>query len=199
VRDGRIRSGRRAARVLRVAVPLVVLALAACVSGPPNNIFDLSAPALSEPPRGHMQVLVPEPTTVRALDTDRIAARPTPAEYAYVPGAVWSDRLPKLIQARLVQTLQNSGRVRAVGVPGQGLMIDYQVVLDIRAFEFTSQEGAVVDFAVRLMDDRNGRVIRSQVFRKVVAPPSTESGAIVYALDQAMQQAFTEIVAWAFP
>ncbi len=141
---------------------------------------------------------MPEPSTVRALDTDRIAARPSPAEYAYLPGAVWSDRLPKLLQARLVETLQNSGRVRAVGVPGQGLLIDYQLALDVRAFEFT-QAGAVVDFSVRVMDDRNGRVLRSQVFRKVVPPASTQPAAIVAALDQAMEQSFTEIADWAFP
>jgi cholesterol transport system auxiliary component len=187
-------------RALRLAVPLAVVALAACtslVAGPPSNIFDLSATSEAVASRGNVQVLVPEPTTVRALDTDRIAARPTPSEYAYLPGAVWSDRLPKLLQARLVQTLQNSGRVRAVAVPGQGLLIDYQLVLDIRSFEMT-REGAVVDLAARVMDDRNGRVVRSQVFRHVVAPASTQAGAIVAALDQAMRLAFTEIADWAF-
>jgi cholesterol transport system auxiliary component len=134
---------------------------------------------------------------VKALDTDRIAARPTASEYAYLPGAVWSDTLPSLIQARLVETLQNSGRVRAAALPGQGLLIDYQVVVDIRAFEL-ADEGAVAEFAVKLMDDRNGRVIRSGVFRHVVPVASTDNAAVVAGLNAAMDAAFVDIVGWAF-
>jgi cholesterol transport system auxiliary component len=163
----------------------------------PNAIFDLSAPADVAAPRGNMQVLVPEPTAVRALDTDRIAARPSDAQYAYLGGAVWSDRLPKLVQARLVQMLQNSGRVRAAAVPGQGLLIDFQLVVDIRAFELTSS-GAVADFAVRLMNDSNGRVVRSRVFRAVVPVTAADARSVVPALDQAMDQIFAEIADWMF-
>jgi cholesterol transport system auxiliary component len=134
---------------------------------------------------------------VRALDTERIAARPTPSEYAYLPGAVWSDRLPKLLQTRLMQTLQNSGRARAVAMPGQGILTDYQVSLDVRAFEYTA-EGAVADFVVRVMDDRNGRVVRSAAFRHVVPVTGRGTAAVVQALDQAMDQAFVDIANWAF-
>ena len=184
-RESQVERSRRATAAPRERPRRAALgarALAGCTSllaGAPNAIYDLSAPACSRDAarlhRRNVQVLVPEPSTVRALDTDRIAGRPTPSEYAYLPGAVWSDRLPKLLQARLVETLQNSGRVRAVAVPGQGLLIDYQIVLDVRAFELTT-EGAVVDFSVRVMDDRNGRVVRSRIFRYVVpvtaaAPP----------------------------
>lgn len=187
-------------RFLSVAMAfLVVFGLTACasmVSGRPSAIFDLTVPGEPAPSRGRAQVLVPEPTAVRALDTDRIAARPSASEYAYLPGAVWSDRLPKLLQTRLVQTLQNSGRARAVAVPGQGLLIDYQVVVDVRAFEYAA-EGAVADFVVRVMDDRTGRVIRSRTFRHVVPIASGGNAGIVQALDYAMDQAFVEIANWA--
>ncbi len=182
-----------------LAAPLLALALAGCttlLAGAPSNIYDLSAPGEVRATRGGLQILVPEPTTVRALDTERIAARPSPSEYAYLPGAVWSDRLPKLLQARMVETLQNSGHVRAAAVPGQGLLIDYQLVMDVRAFEL-SQEGAVADLAVRVMDDRNGRVVRSRVFREVVPVSSTHPAAVVQALDHAMDRAFADIANWA--
>jgi cholesterol transport system auxiliary component len=182
-----------------LAVPLVALVLSGCtalLAGAPKDIFDLSAPGDVNAPSGGLQILVPEPTTVRALDTDRIAARPMPSEYAYLPGAVWSDRLPKLLQARLVETLQNSGRVRAAAVPGQGLLIDYQLLLDVRAFEVTG-DAAVVDFSVRLMDDRNGRVMRARVFRYAVGLAARDNANMVAALDAAMDMAFTDIAGWA--
>jgi cholesterol transport system auxiliary component len=187
-------------RAGRLALPLMAaVALAGCttlISGPPSNIFDLTAPGDVKAPRGGLQVLVPQPTTVRALDTDRIAARPSPTEYAYLPNAVWSDNLPKLLQARLVETLQNSGRVRAAATPGQGLLIDYQLLVDVRAFEITS-EGAVADFAVRLMNDRNGRVLKSRVFRYGVQIAARDNANMVAALDKAMDLAFADIVKWA--
>jgi len=203
VRSGEAYSARAARRVGGVAAPLLAMLLAGCTSmlaGPPSAIYDLNAPLITDNSTAahrNIQVLVPEPSTVRALDTDRIAGRPSPAEYAYLPGAVWSDRLPKLLQARLVQTLQNAGRVRAVAVPGQGLLIDYQVVLDVRAFELTPQ-GAVADFSVRVMDDRNGRVVRSRIFRYQVPVTDRGTAAVVAALDSAMDQAFTDIAGWAF-
>jgi cholesterol transport system auxiliary component len=178
---------------------LVALAPSGCtalLATTPSNIFDLSAPGDVRAPRGGVQVLVPEPTTVRALDTDRIAARPSPSEYAYLPGVVWSDRLPKLLQARMVETLQNSGHIRAAAVPGQGLLIDYQLVIDVRAFELR-QEGATADFAARVMDDRNGRVLRSRVFREVVPVASTRPAVVVQALDFAMDKTFADIANWA--
>jgi len=188
-------------RVSRIAALLAAATLAACaaiVPQSPNAIFDLSAPGevAAEPARGSVQVLVAEPTTVSALDTNRIAARPSTAEYAYLPGAVWSDTLPNLLQARLVETLQNSGRVRGVGVPGQGLLIDYQIVLDIRAFEYTGR-GAVAEFGVKLLDDRNGRVRGSRVVRRVVPVASSANAAVVEGLDRAMDEAFVEISDWA--
>lgn len=170
---------------------------AALLPQSPNAIYDLSAPPGAGTGSGGPQVLVPQPATVAALDTNRIAARPSPAEYAYLPDAQWSDTLPKLLQARLIETLEGSGRVRAAGLPGQRLLIDYQLVLDIRAFELRD-EGAVAEFGVRLMDDRNGRVIRSRVVRSVVPVASTENAAVVAGLDAAMDQAFLEIAGWAF-
>jgi cholesterol transport system auxiliary component len=97
------RAGRRAGALLMLA--LLVAGCAALVPQTPSAIYDLSAPGeAGGSGRGRLQILVPAPSAVQALDTNRIAARPSASEYAYLPGAVWSDTLPKLLQARLVQT-----------------------------------------------------------------------------------------------
>jgi cholesterol transport system auxiliary component len=184
--------------VLAVACATALAGCAAIIPRAPSDIFDLSAPTEAVgPAHGRLQVLVPEPSAIKALDTDRIAARPSSSEYAYLPRAVWSDSLPKLLQARLMETLQNSGRVRAAALPGQGLVIDYQLVVDIRAFELSNGE-AVAEFAVKLMDDRTGRVARTRTFRHVAAVSSSEPQAVVAGLDAAMDAAFVEITGWAF-
>lgn len=169
---------------------------AAIIPQAPNAIYDLSAPEGFTAPSGRSaQILIPVPSTIKALDTTRIAARPAPGEYAYLPNAVWSDQLPRLLQTRLMQTFQNSGKVRAAALPGQGVLIDYQIVLDVRAFELAGN-GAMAEFAVKLMNDRNGRVVASRVIREFVEVPSLDTGAIVAALDQVMDEAYLEIVRW---
>lgn len=175
---------------------LALTGCAALLPQTPNDIYDLSAPGeVATTGRGSLQLLVPQPSAIAALDTERIAARPAPARYAYLPGAVWSAGLPSLLQARLMETLQNTGRVRAAALPGQGLVIDYQIVMDIRAFELR-EEGAVAEIAVKLMDDTNGRVVRSRIFRQAVPVAATDNAAIVAGLDAAMDAVFGEIVAW---
>jgi cholesterol transport system auxiliary component len=187
---------RRRGGFVALAAALALAGCAAIVPQTPSAIFDLSAPGKPASGRGSVQILVAEPTTIQALDNNRIAARPSPSEYAYLPGAVWSDTLPKLLQKRLVQAFQNSGRIRAAGVPGQGLLIDYQIVTDIRAFELTD-EGAVAEFGVKLMDDANGRILRSTVVRRVAPVRSTDNASVVWGLDRAMDEAFLEITRWA--
>jgi cholesterol transport system auxiliary component len=181
------------------AVAALAGLLSACALGrstTPDAIFDLSAPDNVAAQAGTpAQLLIPVPSASAALDTARIAARPTDSEYAYLPGAVWSDTLPKLLQARLTETFQNTGRVRAAGRPGQSLLINYQVVMDIRAFEIAG-DMAVAEFHVMILNDRNGRVVSRRIV-KATAPVSDSSNAgSVAALNGAMDEAYGEIVGW---
>ena len=189
---------RRMAGRLGIA-GLLVLGLGACASiipKTPDTIFDLSAPQRINSVSGTpLQILVPEPAALKSLDTERIAARPSDIEYAYLPGAVWSDRLPRLLQTRLMETLQNTGRVKAVGVPGQGLMIDYQIVMDVRSFEISGND-AVASFSVKLMNDRNGRVRATRIVEARAPITGSANADYVGALNAAMDQAFDEIAGW---
>ena len=113
-------------------------------------------------------------------------------------GAQWADRLPRVIQARLAETFQRSGEFRGVGKPGEGLAIDYQVIVEIRAFEARVDGSArgEVELFVRLLNDRNG-VVRAEKTFTATAPVAGEGNdAYVGALDAAFGQAAVEIVDW---
>lgn len=182
-----------------VAAFVLATGLGACASilpKTPDAIYDLTAPDNIKTRAGtRTQILVPEPNALKSLDTERIAARPSDIEYAYLPRAVWSDRLPRLLQNRLMETLQNTGRVKAVSVPGQGLLIDYQVIMDVRSFEIAGSE-AVVSIGVKLMNDRNGRVRATKVFGSRTAIAGTQNLDFVTALDAAMDIVFADMVDW---
>ena len=185
-------------RRLAVVVALASL-LSACAlvrSSAPDAIFDLSAPEDVAARAGTpSQLLIPVPTAGAALNSKRIAARPTDSEYAYLPGAAWSDALPKLLQARLTETFQNTGRVRAAGRPGQSLSINYQVVMDIRAFEIAGNS-AVAEFHVMLLNDRNGVVVARRIVKATAPVLDTSNAGSVAALDAAMDAAYGEIAGW---
>lgn len=190
----RLPPGRGA--VLTSALAVFLGGCAGFLPKTPEAIYDLSAPADFAVPSGsNAQILVPEPSALKALDNERIAARPTPSEYAYLPDALWTDRLPRLLQARLMAALQNTGRVRAAALPGQGVLIDYQIILDIRAFEIAG-DSAVAEFAVKLMDDRSGRVVATRIVRDAQPIAGDGNPAYVEALDRAMDAALVEIVRW---
>ena len=163
----------------------------------PLDTFDLTTPdAVSVGPRkGKVQVLVTEPQALKALDSENIVVRNGASQIQYLAGAQWSDRLPKIVQARLVQAFEKSGRFGGVGRPGEGLAIDYQIITDIRAFGIENGV-AVVEIGAKLLNDRNGEVRSSKSF---VASVRAGSGAnaFVSALDQAFSGVAADLVAWA--
>ncbi|MBB5041538.1 ABC-type transport auxiliary lipoprotein family protein [Shinella fusca] len=187
-----------AARAALIAV--LATTLAACGSAPAkNDTFNLSAvPAVEGPSARNRQILVPQPSALKALDGDQIVIRPSPSEIQYLAKSQWSDSLSKMVQAKLVQAFENTGRVGGVGMPGQGLAIDYQIVTDIRAFEVQTSgaDTAVVEMSAKLLNDRNGTVRAQKVFRAAVPVHGTGSVAFVKGLDAAFATVTADIVGW---
>ena len=124
-----------------LAAGLLCLGLLGCAlagSRPPTT-YDLVAPrsfaGAAKP--APWQLVVYEPTAVHALETDRIMVRPSADQVSYYKGIAWSDRLPRLVQARMIETFQNSGAVKAVSAStGQ-----YALATELRAFQIDVSSG----------------------------------------------------------
>jgi len=183
-----------------VLMPLLGAILAGCGGGAKNDTFDLSvspAPVTQARSLKGRQLLVAEPTALKALDSENIVVRLSNSEVQYLANSQWSDRLPRMVQSKLVEAFQDTGRLGGVGRPGQGLAIDYQVVTDIRAFEVdTKNNVANIEISVQLLNDRNGTVRAQDVFRASARVSGTGNANFVNALDSAFAAASREIVAW---
>lgn len=144
------------------------------------------------------QLLVPEPAALASLDTERIAVRPTPESLAYYERVAWADTVPKVFQALLLESLQNTGRVGAVGLPGQSLLIDYQLVAEIRHFEAETFAGdrARVVASVKILNDRNGRVVAERLFEGTAPMSGDGPAAAAEAVEAAAQALIADVVAW---
>lgn len=186
----------------KFAVMLLLLGaiLAGCGGGAKNDTFDLSvspSPVTQARSLKGRQLLVAEPTALKALDSENIVVRLSNSEVQYLANSQWSDRLPRMVQSKLVEAFQDTGRLGGVGRPGQGLAIDYQVVTDIRAFEVdTKNNVANIEISVQLLNDRNGTVRAQDVFRASARVSGTGNANFVKALDSAFAAASREIVAW---
>ncbi|TCL73511.1 ABC-type transport auxiliary lipoprotein family protein [Rhizobium sp. BK251] len=182
-----------------VAVPLLAILLSGCGSAPKNDTFDLSANATADGPSlRRRQILIPQPTAVKPLDSEQIVVRVSPTEIQYLAKSQWSDALPRMVQSKLVEAFENSGKLGGVGMPGQGLAIDEQVVTDIRSFDIVATNGssAVVEISVKILNDRNGTVKAQNVFRRQVPVSGSGSAAYVGALDRAFAAVTADIVGW---
>jgi cholesterol transport system auxiliary component len=116
----------------------------------------------------------------------------------YLPGGQWSDRLPKLLQVRLIEAFENANRIAGVGRPGNRLVPSAQINSEIRRFGIEEKTGeAVIEIAVKIVDDRSGQIIAGEIFTSRVSAPNgnTAAGASV-ALDAAGQGIMRQIVAW---
>ena len=187
-----------AARAALIAV--LAAALSACGSTQAkNDTFALSSVASAEGPSAkNRQILVPQPSALKALDSGQIVIRPAPSEIQYLAGAQWSDSLTKMVQAKLVQAFEDTGRLGGVGKPGEGLAIDYQIATDIRSFavETAGADTAVVEISAKLLNDRNGTVRAQKVFRATAPVGGTGNAAFVKALDAAFAAVTAQIVGW---
>lgn len=197
-----MRNPGRARRFARVALlAQLALALAGCATSAPVATFDLTAPHQFPPHRSAArgQLIIPEPTALAILDTERIVVRPDGERVAQLAGAQWIDRLPKLLQARLLQAFENANRRRAVGRPGERIAADYQLVVDVRQFNLSvgSSARGEVELSAKIVSDRSGRIVAAQVFRAMVPANATSGDEAVRAIDAAFDRVATEIVLWA--
>lgn len=173
----------------------IAMLLSACAGGSAPSTFDLTAPkdGLARG-KGRGLLVVAEPQALQAYDSDRIIVKTREGGIAALPNAQWADRLPRLMQTRLIQTFENASRITAIGRPGDRLVPAAQLNSEIRAFALDEATGeVVVEMSVKIVNDRSGRILAGQVFTSRV--PS--AGAVPSALDLAMQSVFRDIVRWA--
>ncbi|MEL6450105.1 MAG: ABC-type transport auxiliary lipoprotein family protein [Pseudomonadota bacterium] len=163
----------------------------------PKSTFDTSLPNLKH------QIVVDTPTATAAVDTDQIAVQPSPLEVQYLPGARWVDRAPLIVQALLIESMENTGKVPAVGSSTIGLRADYLMVTDIREFQAILPGGiedAPLNIDVRLnikiVDAFTDRIVGSKSFEEVVPATSDSAADVAIAFDEALGDTMRDAIEW---
>jgi phospholipid/cholesterol/gamma-HCH transport system substrate-binding protein len=163
----------------------------------PLATFDLTAPRAFPPAEKvvQTQIAVPDPSAPISLDNQKVLP-----PYPDAPGygnAQWADTIPKLVQAKVIQALENSNYVSAVSRPLDALTADFQLLVDIRAFRLPVKPGgaAEVELGAKMLGP-GGRIFASKVFAAKAARDGGDATAAVAALDEAFGKATVELVKW---
>jgi cholesterol transport system auxiliary component len=179
-----------------LAAGLMFAAAACSLPAQPVPTYDLIAPrdfGKMRPARGLIEVTVPN--ALQVLDTEKIVVEPQAGVVTYLSDAQWSDRLPKLLQARMIEAFENSSRIRTVARAGDRVSADAQLVTDIRTFGIQGRD-AVVELSVKLIGTRGGRINAAKIFTARVPAPSTGGGAAAASINDALNIALIDIVRW---
>ena len=164
----------------------------------PVTTYDLSAPRTFPPleKAAPVQLVVAEPSAAIAFETQKIVLRSTGAGAASFANAQWSDTIPKLFQAKVIEALDHSNYLSGVGRPMEGIAADYQLLIDIRTFQISVAPGEAsqVEFVAKVLG--KGRIVASKVFAGKVPAASAEAPAAIAAVDAAFGKAVTELVVW---
>lgn len=160
----------------------------------PKSTFDADLPQVRR------QLVVEEPTAAAAVNTDRIAVKPNAFQVQYFPDARWTDRAPLLVQNKLVESFENSGKMNSVSEIAIALASDFVMLTDLREFqaETTEEEGAPLTVNVRLnvklVEGRDGFIIASESFANRATAASEDMIDIVAAFDDALGSVMRDAV-----
>jgi cholesterol transport system auxiliary component len=185
--------------LLRRLAPVAVLAAltGACSSGPAPATYDLSAPTSRIRGASGVQVLVAEPAALQTLATQQILVKDASGSVSFIGGGQWADNLPRLIQTRLINTFENASQLRGVSRPSSGAVADVQLVSELRRFEIATPDNqAVAEISVKIVSDRDGRIVNGRIFRASVPASAVDAPNAARALDEALTVVMLDIVRW---
>jgi cholesterol transport system auxiliary component len=180
---------------------LAVSGCAALFPEAPPSTYDLAAVGdISGAGARRGIFVVAEPIAIQAIDSQRIVARTAGGQVTYVPHAQWADKLTALLQTRIVQSFENSGRLVSVGRPGERLAAQAVLATDIRAFELVdrgSSSFARVEISAKIVGDRSGQITAAQVFSAQVPVSVVDGAEASRGLNSALAEVLGQMIKWA--
>ncbi|HBK06793.1 MAG TPA: hypothetical protein DDZ81_13130, partial [Acetobacteraceae bacterium] len=140
--------------------------------------------------------VLPEPTAVAMLQTQRMLFSPV-KDYPDFSEFMWADSIPKLLQARLIESFENYDIAHAPLRTTDIGPADFQLLIDVRHFEIAidSQPAAEIALSARIVD-KNGKVIASHLFEQSQKFDKLEPQAAVAAFDDAFGRMAKDMIAW---
>lgn len=192
----------------RMAIAGAAFLLAAgCVSvlpdaSPPSARYLIAPAEIAAAPAPDVawSLAVDDPQSTRVYDTTKMALVRSPGRVEYYAAGEWADRAPRLVQAAIVRSFENSGRILSVGDRPSLPYSDFVLKTDIRTMHAAYEGGgpiATVEIFARLTNPR-GKVIAARLFSQQVAATRDGEPQVAAAFNEAMAVMLEDIIGWTF-
>lgn len=145
------------------------------------------------------QLSVDEPGASREINTDRILVRSGRAEVKYFGGVRWVDRSPRLVQARLAEGFDRSGRLVGVARGTLGIRTDYKLISDLRTFEVStggSKASVSIGLSVQLVRASTATIVAAKAFEESVPTDGQSIEAVASSFGAALDKVVASSIAW---
>ena len=158
------------------------------------------------------QLLVETPVSPAGLNTARIALQDSPIELRYFQLANWTDFAPKMVQALIIESFENSGKIISVGREQIGLRSDFVLKTELREFQAeydtrlpdgakdlgpnADAPSARVRINIKLVKMPQREIIATQTFERRVRATENTMTEIISAFDTALGRTLKSIVVW---
>lgn len=192
---------------------LLPLFLAGCISvfpdPPPASKRVVLTPALKMTrggPKVPWQLMIEKPLSNEILNSTRlVVVRYDPQEIKameYVAGVEWNDRLPRMLQERLIAAFETSGRITGVGQAEESFRAPYTLQVDIRHFEVevrekNQQARALVEVSAKMISSKTLKVEAQRTFTRHAPARAHTLKAFLEAFESASGLLLGDIVQWA--
>jgi phospholipid/cholesterol/gamma-HCH transport system substrate-binding protein len=167
-------------------------------SPPPKITYDLRALHNPGPPGKVIRVqwAIPEPTAIAMLETQRFLFSPA-QEHPGFAEAMWADALPRLIQARLIESFENYDIAHAPLRANDVGQIEFQLLIDVRRFRIAVESGpaAEISLSARIVN-KDGKVVASRLFEEREKFATIVPAEAVTAFDAAFGRMAKNMIAW---
>ncbi|MDL2210226.1 ABC-type transport auxiliary lipoprotein family protein [Desulfovibrio sp. OttesenSCG-928-O18] len=148
--------------------------------GPPiaQLILPVQLPVASKSDRMPVQLLIARPVTDAATGTDRIMALMNGYEVRALDAAKWVSPVPVMVQRLLIDSLEATRSLEAVGWEDSGMDTSFRLTTDVRRFYLryeSADKPPVADLVLvlGLTDTESGKVLARKLI--AVEQPCTEN------------------------
>ena len=143
------------------------------------------------------QLAIPEPTAVAMLETQRMLFSPPTTEVSGFTEFLWADAIPKLLQARLIDSFENYDIAHAPLRAADIGQTDFQLLIDVRRFQVAMDSGptAQIGLSARIVD-KDGKVIASRLFDENEKFDKVDPQTAVTAFNAAYGRIAGDLIAW---
>lgn len=188
-----------------LAAGCAVLVLSACAAignkGPQLYTLQPLTASTSETAGMPWQLAVSIPDAPANLDSTRIALSQSATTTDYFANAEWTDRAPVLLQNLLIQSFDNSGKLKAAFRDTASLHTDYVLQTEIRDFEAqyaapnTAPE-AVIRIEARLLKMPERDIVGTFNAEKRTQAQQNNLGSIIIAFNASLTATLQQTVDW---